>query len=94
MIIVAGHYEVAPAARDYVLEVASEATARARRAPGCIDFGVAADLLVPGRVNTFELWQSEADLETFRGDGPPSAVQAAIVRSAVRRYRVTYIGEA
>ena len=43
---------------------------QARRTKGCRDFVVAADPLEPGRVNVHEEWESEAELEAFRGSGP------------------------
>ena len=56
---------------------------RARRAPGCLDCAVSADLVDPGRVNIIERWESQAAVETYRGGGPsPSDDQRAAMLSA------------
>jgi len=34
------------------------------------DFVVSADPLEPDRVNVYEQWESDAELEAFRGEGP------------------------
>jgi hypothetical protein len=39
---------------------------QARRAIGCLDVAICADLLDPGRVNIFERWESQTALEAFR----------------------------
>jgi quinol monooxygenase YgiN len=39
---------------------------RARGAAGCLDFAITADLIDPGRVNTFERCESKAAVEAFR----------------------------
>jgi quinol monooxygenase YgiN len=89
MIIVAGTLRVNPADRATYIEVASAATTLARSAPGCWDFAQSADPLEPDRINIFERWESDADLEAFRalpGDGrdtPP------IVSADVQRYRIS-----
>ena len=54
---------------------------QARRAAGCLDFAISADLIDPGRVNIFERWESQAAVEAFRGGGPSEA-QGAVMRSA------------
>lgn len=42
----------------------------ARRAAGCLDFAITADLLDPGCVNLFERWATQAAVETLRRSGP------------------------
>ena len=64
---------------------------QARRAPGCRDFVVAADPLEPGRVNVHEEWDSEAELEAFRGDGPEADLAADIVHADVTRHHVVFL---
>lgn len=89
MIIVAGHLTVGPAARAaYLLDC--EAVVRlARTAPGCLDFALGADLVDPARIVVLERWASRAELEAFRGSGPSSAQQDAIVAAAVEEYAVS-----
>lgn len=89
MIIVAGHLTVDPSERDSYLAGCVGVVEQARRAPGCLDFTISADLIEPGRINIFERWTSQQDVETFRGDGP-SDDQAATIRGAsVTEYDVT-----
>ena len=47
MVIVAGHLIVAEDARDDYLADCTDVVEQARRAPGCLDFAISADLLDP-----------------------------------------------
>jgi len=88
VVIVAGHLVVDPRQRDDYLAECVEVMRQARRAPGCLDFSLAADLLEPGRINIFERWESRAAVEAFRGSGPSDEQGAAIVSAAVAEYDV------
>jgi len=88
VVIVAGHLVVDPRQRDDYLAGCVEVMRQARRAPGCLDFSLAADLLEPGRINIFERWESRAAVEAFRGSGPSDEQGAAIVSAAVAEYDV------
>jgi Antibiotic biosynthesis monooxygenase len=88
MIIVSGRIYVDPSDRDAFVARSVEAVLKARRAPGCLDFVVAADLLEPNRVNVYELWQSESKLEAFRGAGPGPEIASMIVRAEVSRHHI------
>lgn len=81
MIIVAGYLIVDPNERDSYLSDCVDAVKQARRAPGCLDFTIGADLLQPDRINVFEQWESQQDVERFRGEGP-SGGQLQAIRSA------------
>jgi quinol monooxygenase YgiN len=70
MVIVAGHITVGPQQRKSYLAGCVRIVEQARRAVGCLDVAICADLVDPGRVNIFERWESQAALETFRGSGP------------------------
>jgi quinol monooxygenase YgiN len=70
MIIVAGHMTVEPQRRESYVERLASVVERGRAAAGCLDFAITADLLDPGRVNVFELWESQATLEAFRRTNP------------------------
>ncbi|SUE16008.1 antibiotic biosynthesis monooxygenase [Rhodococcus gordoniae] len=88
MIIVAGHLTVDAERRESYLATCEAVVEAARRAPGCLDFAVTADLLEPDRVCIYERWESQAHLDTFRGSGPGDD-QARWIRSmAVAEYLV------
>jgi quinol monooxygenase YgiN len=65
-VIVAGWYTVDPKRRDEVVENFKDLVLRARRAPGCLDFAITADPVDSNRINNFEFWQSEKDLNSWR----------------------------
>lgn len=88
MVIVAGHLIVAAENRTAYLEDCRAVVATARRAPGCLDFALSADLVDPGRINIMERWTSRADVEAFRGSGSSEEQQAAIVSASVAEYDV------
>ncbi|MGV0723596.1 antibiotic biosynthesis monooxygenase family protein [Mycolicibacterium elephantis] len=88
MVIVAGHITVAPTQREAYLAGCVSVVEQARRAPGCLDFTIAADLLDPGRVNIFERWESQSAVERFRGDGPSDDQGAAMISASVAEYDV------
>lgn len=94
MIIVSGHLHLVAAQRDTFLARSLEAVVAARRAPGCLDFVVAADPIEPDRVNVYEEWESEAQLEAFRGAGPGPDLASLIVRAKVSRHHVAKSGRA
>lgn len=91
MVIVAGHIVVDPQQREAYLAGCVTVVEQARRAPGCLDFAVTADLVDAGRVNVFERWETQADVEAFRGDGPGDEQGAAILAAAVAEYDVAEV---
>jgi quinol monooxygenase YgiN len=78
MVIVAGHIVVDPKQRGSYLADCLSVVEQARRAPGCLDYSVSADLVDAGRIVVFERWESRAAVEAFRGDGPSDEQSAAI----------------
>ena len=88
MIIVAGALVVDPQERDAYLETCIPVMAAARQAPGCLDFALSPDLLEPGRINVFERWAGDEDLQRFRGSGPESAQLAALLEVRVDEFTV------
>ena len=66
MVIVAGHITVDPEERQSYLAGCMSVVEQARRADGCLDFAITADLLDPGRGNLFERCETQAAVETFR----------------------------
>jgi quinol monooxygenase YgiN len=88
MVIVAGQIVVDPQQRESYLEGCVRVVELARRAPGCIDFAIGADLVDAGRINIFERWESRAAVEAFRGSGPGDEQSVAILAAAVAEYDV------
>ena len=89
MIIVAGALAVDPEGRDAYLEGCMSVVEAARREEGCLDFARSPDLLEPGRINVYERWDSDEDLQRFRGSGPDGGQLAALLSIDVREYPVT-----
>lgn len=88
MIIVAGHIVVDPQHREAYLADCVSVVEQARRAPGCLDFTITADLVDPGRIDILERWESQAAVEAFRGRGPGDEQAAAIITASVAEYNV------
>jgi quinol monooxygenase YgiN len=94
MIIVSGQIHVAAGRRADFLASSHEAIVKARSAPGCRDFVVAADPLEPDRVNVYEEWETESELTAFRGAGPSQKLAVDIVRAEVSRHLIASSGPA
>lgn len=89
MVIVAGHLVVDPAQREAYLAGCVSVVEQARRAPGCLDFSLSADLVDPGRIAVLERWESQSDVEAFRGSGPDQEQAAVVLSGSVAEYDVT-----
>jgi quinol monooxygenase YgiN len=88
MVIVAGHIVVDPGQRESYLSSCVSVVEQARRAPGCLDFAITADLVDPGRIDILERWESQAAVEAFRGSGPSSEQGATMISASVAEYDV------
>jgi quinol monooxygenase YgiN len=88
MIIVSGVIHVDPDARDEHLAGCRAVIEQARDAPGCLDFHLSADPIDPSRINVYEQWESQADVEAFRVAGGGDDEGAAIVSAAVVQHEV------
>ena len=88
MVIVAGHITVDPQQRDSYLADCVKVVEQARRAPGCLDFSITADLVDLGRIAIFERWESQEAVEAFRGSGPSEEQGAAMLAASVAEYDV------
>lgn len=88
MVIVAGHITVEPQQRQSYLAGCMGVVDQARRADGCLDFAITADLIDPGRINIFERWHSQAAVEAFRSSGPSDEQGAAMLSASVSEYDV------
>jgi heme-degrading monooxygenase HmoA len=53
---------------------------------GCLDFAITAYLIDPGRINTFERWETQEAVKTFRGSGPSEEQSAATLAASVAEY--------
>ena len=91
MVIVAGHIVVDPAQREAYLADCVAVVEAARRAPGCLDFAICADLVEPGRIAVLERWETQADVEAFRGSGPSDEQSTAMLSASVAEYDVTAV---
>ncbi|WP_229068214.1 putative quinol monooxygenase [Actinoplanes sp. DH11] len=92
MIIIAGTLHFAPADRDRYVAAVHDIARLARAAPGCLDFVQAADPLDAGRINIYERWESDADVEKFRESGDAPAVPMPQLLSAeVSKYRISAV---
>ena len=88
MLIVAGYLVVDPSQRDGYLEGCRAVVLQARKAPGCLDFAISADVIEPDRIDIFERWESRIALDEFRGSGPSDEQQGQIVSTSVCEYDV------
>ena len=66
MLIIAGSVQVDPADRSRLVDAFADLVRRSREAPGCLDVAVTADSVDPGRINNFERWRSQEDLDAWR----------------------------
>jgi quinol monooxygenase YgiN len=91
MVIVAGQITVEPEQRESYLAGCVSVVEKTRRAAGCLDFAITADLIDPGRINIFERWESQAAVETFRGSGPSDEQSAAVLSASVAEYDIAEV---
>lgn len=92
MQIVAGWFSVAPEYRDKYVESHEDLVGRARKAPGCLDIAITADSIDPGRVNMFELWESEKALNEWRAVANPPAQVTEILGGDVQKHTISKSG--
>jgi quinol monooxygenase YgiN len=88
MVIVAGQLFVDPSRREAYLAGCVGVVEQARRAAGCLDFALSADLIDPGRINVFERWDTREAVEAFRGSGPSDEQGAEIISASVAEYDI------
>jgi quinol monooxygenase YgiN len=91
MMIIAGHLLVDPADRDAYVADCEKVVEAARRASGCLDFVLTADTLDPARVNIYERWESDDQLQAFRGSGPDDDTSTRIRGASVQKYRISAV---
>ena len=93
MIIIAGTLTLDPEQRGSYLAATYNVAVLARRAPGCLDFVQAPDPVDPSRINVFERWETDGDVEAFRSSGSPDDVlPTPQIRGAdVQKYRISSV---
>ena len=96
MLIIAGTLTVDASERERYMSAVADVAAQARRAPGCFDFVQAPDLLDPTRINIYERWASDDDLENFRSSGASSEAEPEpslpqIKAADVTKYRIAAV---
>jgi hypothetical protein len=65
---------------------------RARSASGCLDFAITADPIDSNRINNFELWQSEKDLNSGRTVSKPPKKIVPMLRMEVQKHVIQRSG--
>ena len=83
---------MAPEERDRYVELHKDLVRRARVAPGCRDVAITADPLEPGRVNVFELWESEEHLAAWREVANAPADAPPMLSDDVQKYQISSSG--
>lgn len=91
MVIVAGHLVVDIEQRQSYLDGCADVVRQARKAPGCLDFAISADLLEPGRINIVERWESQEAVEAFRAGGMDAEQSAQILQASVAEYDIAAV---
>jgi quinol monooxygenase YgiN len=96
MLIIAGTLTVEASERERYMSAIGDVAAQARRAPGCFDFVQAPDLIDPTRINIYERWASDEDLENFRSSGASSEAAEKpappqIKAADVAKYRIAAV---
>lgn len=84
MIIVGGEFTVAPEDVDAFLAGRADSIRRSRAEKGNIEYTIAADPIVPGRLVLFEKWETRADLDAHVAampSAPPPTGPAPVTRN-------------
>lgn len=92
MLVVAGTIDVRAKDRATYLEARQAAISTTRDEEGCLEYAFSADSSDAGRVRVFEIWESEAALDSHlrRLDRSASdGVQSLVIARDLRRYVVS-----
>lgn len=89
MIIVAGHLIIYPDQRTTYLERAADVVTAARAAVGCLEFVQVADPVEPDRIVVYERWESDEDLDAFRGAAGGIEDTPELLGAEVAKYRIS-----
>lgn len=90
MIIVAGTIDLAdPGSRDECLRVTTSLQQVTREEqPGCLAYCFAADPVVPGRIQVYELWEDQASLAGHFANSNYKAMFEALAAFGLEKVRV------
>ncbi len=91
-VIVAGWYTVDPGKRDEMVEKFKDMMLRARSTPGCLDMAITADPVDSNRINMFEFWRSEKDLNSWRAVSNAPKKIPRILRVEVQKHTIQKSG--
>jgi quinol monooxygenase YgiN len=91
-VIVAGWCTVDPKRRNEVVESFRDMVLRARNAPGCLDFAMTADPVDSARINIFEFWRSEKDLNSWRAVSNAPKQIAPMLETDVKKHIIQQSG--
>ena len=89
MLIIAGHITVPANRRQAFVDAFADLVVRARAHPGCLDLAITADPVDLARVNNYELWRSETDLEAWRKISNPPKTGIPIESDQVMKYFIS-----
>jgi quinol monooxygenase YgiN len=95
VIIVAGHFIVAPDQREQFLRGRAEIMQRSRSEPGCVTYAFTPDPLDPGRVLLFERWESKAALADHLAalrQRPRQPDGVEVRESEIQQYEISAVG--
>ena len=93
MIIIAGKSYVAAEKREAYLTSFEDFIRQTRNEPGCLDFYISADPIEEDRLNNFELWASQEQLDDFRKRAkPPAPVTEEWGEENVKKYEISASG--
>jgi heme-degrading monooxygenase HmoA len=87
MVIVAGHITVDPEQRESYL-AGFVRVEEARRADGCLDFAITADLIDLPASTSLRRWESQAAAKAFRRSAPRTKEGAAMLSASVVEYDI------
>ncbi len=94
MLIIAGHLDLDPARRNAYVAAHADLVARARAAEGCLDLAISADPVVAMRVNLFERWESENQLNAWRKIADPPQLDVTYLGGDVQKYSIDDVSPA
>jgi quinol monooxygenase YgiN len=90
-VIIAGSLYVRPEDRDSWVTAHRGIIRQARSEPGCIDLYLSADPVEDDRINLFEHWESQEQLEAWRAIAEPPP-KPEILRATVQKHVISSSG--
>jgi quinol monooxygenase YgiN len=91
VIIIAGPLHLPAETRAAYLDAVAGVAPLARAFPGCLDFVQSPDPVEADRVNIYERWESDEDLDRFRTSGGPELDLPPLRSADVRKYRIATV---